>query len=463
MPERAFSWWRVVRVGVPWIAVLLLLLIPGDPEILPTDRPVLAETRRTGAAQVPGGTPAMRAAERRIPLASGGSVPTVEVLAPQAASEPRMAFCGLDVPVSIERQVFGLPAELPDGVRLRSNVRSLAALTRHADERVRAAGALFEAAVTETATRQQAEEAAGKCREAAASAPQTACDSEDREVEAATAAQRLASSASVDRLARMALSTRDGFVYGLAFNACEAGGRMARAPGCEHLSLEQWARLDPHNGAVWLWWLERARSRGDAAGVAEALHRLAHATTVRYDAFATAALVVDNLPPDLLQVERTVAELQAADLWMRWSLPPFSGVAKECSASAVRDANRAQTCRAISRVLRREDGAAIGAMIGARIVENLGAPAERVADLRADLMAATTAAGGLLFPAGEQAGMGCEQMKRLREWGTLARDKGELGASRELLRRAGMDPAKVKADYLARQASRRVPRAASQP
>ena len=125
MPVRTFSWWRVVRVGVPWLAVLLLLLIPGDPEFSPIDRPVLAESRRAGAAPMPAGPSPMRGAEPRIPLATaGGTAPSVAVLAPQAASEPRLAFCGLDVPVSIEHQVFALPAELPDGVRSRSNARS---------------------------------------------------------------------------------------------------------------------------------------------------------------------------------------------------------------------------------------------------------------------------------------------------------------------------------------------------
>ena len=148
---------------------------------------------------------------------------------------------------------------------------------------------------------------------------------------------------------------------------------------------------------------------------------------------------------------------------MRWSLPPFNGLLRECSGASLRNANRAQTCDAISKLLLRPDGAMIGAMVATRIVENLGGPPERAADLRAEMMSVSAAAGNLLIPSGEQAGMGCEQMRRFRDWAVLARDKGELGASRELLRRAGIDAAKVKADYLANQAARQAPRAASTP
>lgn len=83
-----------------------------------------------------------------------------------------------------------------------------------------------------------------------------------------------------DQLVQLALGSRNPEVYALAYNVCEMQGGDDAGSSCHMLSADQWARLDPGNGVPWLAVAERAKARGDRAGVAEALYRVGLATSM---------------------------------------------------------------------------------------------------------------------------------------------------------------------------------------
>ena len=56
-----------------------------------------------------------------------------------------------------------------------------------------------------------------------------------------------------DELARRAVYSSDPRLYGLAFKMCRL---FVSVPACSSLNVWQWARLDPENGAPWLYALD---------------------------------------------------------------------------------------------------------------------------------------------------------------------------------------------------------------
>ena len=198
---------------------------------------------------------------------------------------------------------------------------------------------------------------------------------------------------------------------------------------------------------------DRAKEQGDGQTLTEALHRLSQADTSDYYAFSVADTVLRNLPADLTPAEKMVAYVRGGMVWTDWDLPSYRPLVNECSGAWAKDANRAQTCEAIAKLMTTRDKTLMGAMIGTRIGEGLGWPADRVLALRTDLRALM--ASGPAVPVGgdkpEQAD--CDWPRQLGEWMGLVGERGEVGAGLELARRSGRSMTQLRAEYADKRAA----------
>jgi len=240
-------------------------------------------------------------------------------------------------------------------------------------------------------------------------------------------------------------------VYAMAMQACRPAATDASVPACDQISAEQWARLDPDNGVAWLKMLEEAMARSDMGTATEALYRLSQARRVESPGFALTQLVLRNLPADLTGEERLFAMMQSSVVWMQWQAPGYQPLVKMCSAQAVRDANRAQTCEAVAHLLVERDQSALGNLVGLRLGENLGWPAAKVQDMRTELQAALTASPGAVIGTDKLVNT-CELTRQMQDWLALVAEKGEVKGSLEYAKRSGVSIEQLKADHLRRMA-----------
>jgi len=262
----------------------------------------------------------------------------------------------------------------------------------------------------------------------------TACTGLDCETNRRAAARV---SEARDTLARMAATTSDPRVYALAFNTC---GRAQPAEGaCQLLNPEQWARLDPDNAAPWLFVLEQAAQRRDAAAQSEALFRLS--TSARSDQyfFAVPGLVIEHLPTDEAAMPAVLTlAANAIGIAAAWSMPGYQTLLEQCKPSALRDANRRQTCGAAAELLVERSDTLLDLGIGVALGKRLGWPEDRIDRLRGEQSAYLESLGtsSALGPAD-----GCVGIRR--DLGTVGRHArlGEVGALREWVAQSGRSSA----------------------
>ena len=240
-----------------------------------------------------------------------------------------------------------------------------------------------------------------------------------------------------DTLARMAAATSDPRVYALAFNTC---GRAQPAEGaCQLLSPEQWARLDPDNAAPWLFVLAQAGQRRDAAAQNEALFRLS--TSARSDQyfFAVPGLVIEHLPTDEAATPAVLTlAAEAIGLAAAQSVSSYQTLLEQCKPSALRDANRRQTCGAAAELLVERSDTLLDFGIGVALGQRVGWSEDRIDRLRGEQSAYVESLGtsSALGPAD-----GCSGIRR--DLATLGRHArlGEVGALREWVAQSGRSPA----------------------
>ena len=242
-----------------------------------------------------------------------------------------------------------------------------------------------------------------------------------------------------DALVQRAVSGNDPSTYALAFNSC---GRDQRTEGfCAMLSAAQWARLDPENTGPWLAILADAKQRKDRAAENEALHRLATAHRSELGTFTLPGLVVNAAPDDdvaVLAAWAMATEMIGAAA--AWGMPGYQHVMEACKGTALRDANRRQTCAGIAEVFSEHSDTVLERMFGAHIGEQAGWPTGRSERLRAEyaaymasLMAANASGEG-------QPGIGCAALRRDLDGLRRRARLGEPGVVREWVAQSGTRP-----------------------
>ncbi|HEX2541098.1 MAG TPA: hypothetical protein VHM00_08445 [Caldimonas sp.] len=255
-----------------------------------------------------------------------------------------------------------------------------------------------------------------------------------RAAEALAERSRLAAAPKTDALARLASASRDPLAYGLAVEAC-ASNMAAVAPACRLISADQWARLDPANAVPWRHVASTAAARRDAAALADAFHRVAHARRDQRVDGSVHELLAASLPADVGTAERVqVLGMAEAALASASAVPDHAAVFEFCSGHAVRDSNRAQTCDALAMQLTASAGTLFDLGVGIRLAEQIGWPEERVEALRLRHDAYSRVQ---VEAAAEAEPKNCRELAKAAEQGARQARLGEMGALREAVALSG--------------------------
>jgi hypothetical protein len=246
-------------------------------------------------------------------------------------------------------------------------------------------------------------------------------------------------------LARMAQTTQSPQVYALARDACQVGG-LAFGGACHLLSVEQWARLDPDNALPWLTLAQQSKTRGDAAGVDEAVFRATHARSARgvegVVMRAALSLMPPGTPPRVQEVLLT--QLAGSAFVNRQTSPP----PEYCSAASVQDGNRRQTCANLGEMLATRSETLVDMLVGVKIAERAGLPLQRIAawgdELDAMLQLGKPAPDGADRP---QQAPSCESAEDVLRWHRELAHGGELHTLRNALQRSGLSTAELARRY----------------
>ena len=260
-------------------------------------------------------------------------------------------------------------------------------------------------------------------------------------------------------LVEMALRSNDVAVYSFAVHLCDqyraADGQVPVA--CQQVSLEQAARWDSDNGAVWLHLATKAFERQDEEGVRAALHRAGVATVVKQRQLDFASLALAALPVDLPPPERMSAVVAIIGMQAALVVPSYRGATSYCAKPRLIDANRRQTCDAVAELLVDKGHSLLDLAIGRRIGEWADWPSERVELLSARLEAKTLALYNEISKA--PGGMvGCAAMQLTERWHRDIALNGEAAAAEALLAEARVTETEMLTSY--RQSAAR--RAAAQ-
>jgi hypothetical protein len=236
-----------------------------------------------------------------------------------------------------------------------------------------------------------------------------------------------------DALARLAATTSDPQVYALAMSTCSAAQSTEGA--CQMLSPEQWARLDPGNATPWLFILQQAGQRRDVATQNDALYRIAMSRRSEQYSCSLPGLVLDHVPADeaSMPVALTLSS-EALDVEKAWALPGYTALYDVCRPSALRDANRRQTCAAVAELLVDRADTLLERGIGVGLGRRLGWPDERVDRLQGEVDAYAASLNAFV-PGGQVSN--CAEIRR--DLAIVQRHVrlGEAGGLREWVARSG--------------------------
>lgn len=184
----------------------------------------------------------------------------------------------------------------------------------------------------------------------------------------------------ITALVQLAQSSTDPQVYAWAYRSCNEFGSTVESP-CQLVTTEQWARLDPTNATPWLFMAAEAEKRGDLDGLDDAMFHVAHAERQDTGWGALVAQFVEHAPPgdahlgDALNVALEAIGFEAAAPF------PYFTASKYCSAGALADANRRETCEGIATVLMQKSRTLMDYSIGLGMAKRLGWPQEQIKSL----------------------------------------------------------------------------------
>lgn len=188
----------------------------------------------------------------------------------------------------------------------------------------------------------------------------------------------------LEPLAREATTTADPRVYALAFRLCS---RAPTAGSCALLSTAQWARLDPGNGAPWLFMLGEVATGDDRALFDEALFRLGSASRLEDRLHAIAGTIVAEAgvsDPDLMAARELAMDLVARS--QAPVSPSLQRLVTVCRGADLADANRRQICDAAAATLAERSDSMLLAVVGIGIGRRLDWPNERIVAVNALLL-----------------------------------------------------------------------------
>jgi hypothetical protein len=291
--------------------------------------------------------------------AEAASVPAPAVLAANANADEETQWCGGEwVKAGPDGRISAEDAEALSRRRLEATRAETLATMDAGDERAQAVAHFYRYTLSRVFD---------------------ACQEGDR-CTRSTEAQRQLGDAERTALVRLAQSSKDPQVYGWAYQSCKADAPNSESP-CQLISSDQWARLDPTNAVPWLFMAAEAEKRGDAGALDDAMFHVANAERQDENWGALPAMLVEHAPSDEARLS-DVFGLAAEATGIEAAVPmPFSTEAKYCSAGALPDSNRRETCEGIAKLLVERSNTFIEMGIGIGMAKRLGWSQERIAAL----------------------------------------------------------------------------------
>ncbi|HEV7914848.1 MAG TPA: hypothetical protein VGP22_13865 [Albitalea sp.] len=407
----AFSWGRVVRIGLLWAGLVLVFMLPAlqnDPGV-PAPAPVAVPAV---SLRVAASAPRPPVATR--PATVVAAVASAPLRTPAAAGE--MPVCGgarLKLRSDGHADLAALAAA--DGGRVRQRIVS--AIRRGGQEWDEAAALFLE--LTTGARVPPADCEGGNCSDS---------------TRAATTARRL------DGLANLALASRDPRLHMLAFNACVWSRQPAQSEACRAVSVERWTQLDPNNAVPWLFLASKAAQKRDGAALADAMQHVAHATHSDSGWGVLPGMVATNAPPEDAAVPATLQLLtEAVGVQTVLSVPSYQPTLEFCKDDALRDPARRQTCGEVAEVLATKSTTLTDRRMGAVLGKRTGWPAERSDSVKTELDAVGQVMGSRIAQGTEL--LACEGARRSIAYYREVGQVGEIEAARRAIAGSGKSAA----------------------
>jgi len=240
-----------------------------------------------------------------------------------------------------------------------------------------------------------------------------------------------------DELARRANQSSDPRLYALAFSMCRPPTQI---PACLSLSASQWARIDPENGAPWLFLAEPDATGKASAAIDEVLFQIAKAKRVDSRYFSVAAEISRHAGKDDSSIlAASLTAIEAIGISAARSMAPFQYLTRACRDAALDDANRRQLCEGAAEALVTRSDSFLLALIGSGMGRRLGWDLARLDEfhgLAAASMDSLAAGQGI-----EGVSVSCAEASELLRRFDRQDEIGEVSHARQWLKENGKSQA----------------------
>lgn len=241
-----------------------------------------------------------------------------------------------------------------------------------------------------------------------------------------------------DELVTAALASEDPRLHLLAVQGCEAAREQGEAvpAGCSQLTAGRRTRLEPDNAAAWIDAAGEAERRGDEAAVVNALFQAAQTDYSNVYPTMLPALVQGGWAGSRTVAQRDSDLRAATEVSADATLRSVAPLRTLCGEEAMADANRAQVCERLGRLLLGSGSSLLEAYAGMEIGLNAGWDTETLAATRAEIEALSRAALAGLRPPGTDE---CHRQLRMQRFMMSAARRSEWAALETAARRSGRD------------------------
>jgi hypothetical protein len=229
-----------------------------------------------------------------------------------------------------------------------------------------------------------------------------------------------------ERLAEMALASRDAGVLGIAMQACATGTPPAEGSACLRLEPEDGIAADPAHAEPWLRLADKQQERADAELADEAFRRALSLPFGRLAEQSLLGAVQATQPADAGVQEKLQMGEALAALRSGWREPGGSAASASCSPAQLKLPGRRELCLQLAEHLVLRGATLQDVASGRALGRRLGWYPERMAAAAKDLEAAARLAAAF---SGDEA-HDCPAAQRQIDYYAAVAAQGELAAVR---------------------------------
>lgn len=229
-----------------------------------------------------------------------------------------------------------------------------------------------------------------------------------------------------ERLAELALSSRDPGVLGIAMQACATGSPPVEGSACLRLEPEDGIAADPAHAEPWLRLADKQQERADVELADEAFRRALSLPFGRLAEQSLLGAVQATQPADAGVQEKLQMGEALAALRSGWREPGGASVSASCSAAQLKLPGRRELCQQLAEHLVLRGATLQDVASGRALGRRLGWYPERMAAAAKDLESAARL--GAAF-SGDEA-HDCPAAQRQIDFYAAVASQGELAAVR---------------------------------